>query len=125
MTATPERSGLAPPDMFVAFDGAKSALVPVDVIKTTILAGRTIQIYDFNATLNASLLTGRQVVSVTISGLLLTDRIVEIQPTADLPGNLGIAYAFVSVANTLRVAFSTPIVYTGNSSIPLRLTVLR
>lgn len=100
-------------------------VLPFSLLITYTLAGRVFYIYSVTVTLNASLLTGRQETTTTINGLLATDIVVGIQPLSSLPGNLSIGYAFVSAANTLKVAFSTPVVYTGNTNIPLTVCIMR
>lgn len=128
MAETPTATSLADPMVLIGYSGAAMdtfAFVPLSALTTSMTAGKTLVQFSFNVTLNASLLTGRQTVTATVNGLQTTDRIVECQPTADLPGNLTIGYAFISGANALKIAFTTPVIYTGNSSIPLLLTVLR
>lgn len=135
MADTPTAPVFADPRMLLAMDpmAANPAdifqFVPLSILSSalasTLLSGKVLKTYSISATLNASLLTGRQTVTVNVPGLLTTDQIVECQPLADLPGNLGIVYSFISATDTLKVAFSTPILYTGNSAIPLRLSVLR
>lgn len=87
---------------------------------------------DLTATVNFSLLTGRQEVDIAgvtfggaIGSLLTTDRILECQPVASLPGNLTIGYAFCPTNGTLRTAYSTPSLLTFSGSFTQRLTVYR
>lgn len=81
--------------------------------------------FSVTVNLNATLLTGRQTTTTNVPGLLATDLVTSVQPRADLPGNLSIAYGFVSAADTLKVAFTTPILYSGNTNIPLDVCITR
>lgn len=61
-----------------------------------------------------------------ISGLLLTDRLLELQPLADLPSTIGIAGQRITANGTLRVRFFTPIaIALSSTAINFRLTVKR
>ena len=104
-------------------------MVPLEVLDRRYInspaINKTLHSYDFTINFNATLLTGRQTASVGISGLLTTDRIIGLEPLADLPGNLNVAYSFIPSSDILRVAFSTPLLFTGNNNIDMRLSVLR
>lgn len=61
-----------------------------------------------------------------ITGLLATDRILELQPLADLPSSIGIAGQRITADGTLRIRYITPIaIALSSTAINYRLSVKR
>lgn len=61
-----------------------------------------------------------------ITGLLATDKIIELQPLADLPSTIGIAGQRIIANGTLRIRYITPIaIVLSSTTINYRLTVKR
>jgi hypothetical protein len=86
----------------------------------------TLVTYDFSAgALGLTLLTNTVDKTVSLSGLLTTDRLLEIQPTAALPANVSVGYAFAPSDGNLTVRFTTPIALISNVNPSMRLTVFR
>lgn len=91
------------------------------------LAGGQFVVYNFTTpALGLTLLNNSVDVTTTgFSGLLTTDRVLEVQPTSALPANVGIGYAYIPTNGSLTVRFSTPIALVSNATPSMRLTVFR
>ena len=72
----------------------------------------------------ATVQIGTTILQVAVPGLLATDRVV-VEPGADLPAGLGLAWAHPVAAGLLAVAVESLAVVTLKSSVPLAVTALR
>lgn len=103
-----------------------TAFVPLSAMAASgLLAGYKLLTFSASAAPGALSLTGRQDITVTVTGVLSTDIVIQVSPTAAMPANLTIGYFYVSAANTMKVAITTPILYIGTPTIPLFISVLR
>lgn len=122
--------GASSPDMTVPM-GVMAASAAAQALAIQSLQGAMPTFPEFEFTYNLAVtiaLVGgvidRDITGIT--GLLATDRLLELQPLADLPASVGIGGQRITGAGALRVRFFTPIAIALSSTpINFRLTVKR